>query len=399
MIPIRTDYRMRTRPWVNYWLIAINVLCYVIGLNGGNPHIRHLLLQPHLPQLYQFFTSMFMHYDFAHLAGNMLFLWVFGNAINDRLGHLGYLLFYLGGGVMAAMGYLVISGTVPVLGASGAICAVTGAYLVLLPRVQVTLLFWFIIITTFQVSSLFFLATQFIWNVWMSASTFIGPRPTGGVAYAAHSVGYVFGILVAAGLLAVKMLPRDELDLLNLIKTGRRRRAYRQAVSSGADPFGYSHLRSRAAAPPKRKVDAKVVSVVATEDTASAEELQLRRDIASAVSSGDLPQAATLYQRLIALDADLVLPRQQQLDIANHFMSTADYPAAAEAYERFLASYGGYKFVADVQLMLGLLYGRYLKRYEQAVGPLEKACKGLTDSAKLEMAREALAEARRGLGS
>lgn len=399
MIPIGTDYRMRTKPWVNYGLVAANVLFYFAGANGHNPLISHLFLQPGLPRLYQFFTSMFMHGNFQHLAGNMLFLWVFGNAVNDKLGHLAYLLFYLGGGLIAGFGYIVISGTAPVLGASGAICAVTGAYLVLLPRVQVTLLFWFILIMTFQVSSLFFLAVQFIWNMWMSANTVVGPRATGGVAYVAHSSGYIFGILVAAGLLVAKMLPRDAFDLLNLIKARRRRRAYRQVVDNGHDPYGSSHLKTRAHGGTKRKVDAKVVDISATEDTASGEELQLRRDIASATGRGDLREAGDFYQRLIRLNAEVVLPRQQQLDIANNLMATANYPQAAEAYERFLANYGGYRFLADIHLMLGLLYSRYLERYEQAVPVLEKACNGLTDPSKLKMAQDALAAAKRNLGA
>ncbi len=397
MIPIGTDYRMRIKPWVNYGLLAANVLFYFAGANGHNPLITHLFLQPGLPRLYQFFTSMFMHGNFEHLAGNMLFLWVFGNAVNDKLGHLPYLLFYLGGGLMAGFGYIVISGAAPVLGASGAICAVTGAYLVLLPRVQVTLFFWFILIMTFQVSSLFFLAVQFIWNMWMSASTVVGPQPTGGVAYAAHSSGYIFGILVAAGLLVAKILPRDAFDLLNLIR-GRRRRAYSQVVDSGHDPSLSSHPKTHVHGERKRKVDAKVLDISTTEDTASGEELQLRRDIASATGRGDLRKASGLYQRLIRLNAEVVLPRQQQLDIANNLMAAANYPQSAEAYERFLANYGGYRFVADVHLMLGLLYSRYLERYEQAVSALEKACNGLTDPSKLKMAQDALAAAKRSLG-
>lgn len=395
MFPIGTDYRMRTKPWTNYVLVALNVLLYFVGANGQNPLIRHLLLQPQLPHLYQFFTSMFMHANLSHLVGNMLFLWVFGNAINDRMGNLGYLMFYLGGGLMAGLGYLAISGHAPVLGASGAISAVTGAYLVLLPRVQVRLLFWFV---TFDVSSLFLLAMQFISNLWMSASVVVGAGASGGVAYVAHSSGYIFGIAAAAGLLLAKMLPRDELDLLHLIKTGRRRRAYRQTVQSSGDPFGYSNLRPSAAKPPKRKVDARVVSIAISEDTAAAEQLKLRRDIAQAVSGSDLPAAANLYKRLAQLGDNIVLPRQQQLDIANHMMSTADYPAAADAYERFIANYAGYKFIADVQLMLGVLYCRYLRRYEPAVSLLDQACAGLTDSNKLNMAQEALAEAKRNLG-
>ncbi len=390
MFPIRTDYQMRIRPWMNYALVAANVLIFITGGNAANPAARQWLLQPAMPKLVQFFTSMFMHGDWGHLIGNMVFLWVFGNALNDRLGHVGYALFYLAGGVMAGLGYLAVSGSAPVLGASGAISAVTGAYMVLFPRVQVTMIFWFVIITTFQVSSLFFLAIQFVWNLWMSAQVVLAPGVNVGVAYVAHSSGYIFGIAVAALLLWTKIIPPDVFDLLNLIKAWRRRAHYRQMVSQGYEPFAQSATARGAG----RSVKARVTMKAPQDNPAD----PLRRELTAAMRRGDFSAAAEFYQELAATDPQAVLPRQEQLDVANHLMSVQSYAASAEAYERFLAHYPGYRYIADIHLMLGLLYSRYLHRYDTAEVMLQAAMEGLTDSTKCQMAQDELdtCRARRG---
>ena len=399
LIPIRTDYRMSRTPWVNYVLIASNVLLFLMGYRGGTAagiaRIEHWLLHPDQPELFQFISSVFLHGGWMHLIGNMIFLWVFGNALNDRFGHAGYLAFYLAGGVLAGIGYVLLSGHAPVLGASGAISAVTGAYLVLFPRVRVTLLMWFYFITYFDVSSLLFLLFQFIWNLVMSLNESIAGMGAGGVAYAAHSSGYVFGIAVAAMLLVGRLLPRDAFDLLNLIRSSHRRKRFRRMVSQGYDPFHV--VRPPGEQPEKRWVRSTTVDT-ASSDTPAAAELELRRTIAEACRRNDLPEAASRYLRLVQVSEDAILPRQQQLDVANHLMSSENHPAAADAYERFLKHYGGYEHKADIYLMLGLLYGRYLQQYDQAEHYLELAIGALQDPGKLQLARADLQAVRRRRG-
>lgn len=393
-IPIRTDYRMKSRPWVNYALVAANVILYFAGVNGQSPKIDPLLLHPAMPHLYQFFSCIFLHANLAHLLGNMVFLWVFGNAINDRFGHLGYLAYYLAGGLIAAVGYVLLGGDAPVLGASGAISAVAGAYLVLLPRARVTLLvLWIWVITTIEVSSLYFLLFQFIWNLLLTLGTLgAGPAVGGGVAYTAHSSGYVFGIAVAAALLAFRVLPRDTFDLLNLIRSGRRRGRYRRMVSRGFDPFG-----AGAAKPTSpRRVRAREVASQ-TSDSPAAVELRLRRHVADACRRHDLQTAAENYLRLVQIADDVVLSLQNQLDVANYLMSSKRHPAAADAYQRFLKHYSNYQHLPDIYLMLGLLYGRYLHQYDQAERMLNQAIEGLTDEEKLAMAKADLAAVRQKL--
>ena len=390
IIPIRTDYRMRGTPWVNYALVAINVAVYFAGLNGSGAmeKIQWLLLQPETPRLHQFFSSAFLHADLWHLGGNMLFLWVFGNPVNDRFGHVGYLMFYLGGAVLAGIGYLLLSGAAPVLGASGAIAAVTGAYLVLLPRARVTVLLFILYIIPFELSSLYFLLIQIVWNLYLTLTPSPTPFASGGVAYAAHSAGYAYGIIVAAGLMAIHALPRDPFDLLNLIRTWRRRTHYRHIVKEGYDPFSF--VRPDLRTPPSQWVSTRTVRST-TPNSAEAREFELRRDINDLLGRGDLSTAAGKYLELVQIADDAILPLQQQLDIANQLMAGENYPAAADAYERFLKHYQStYEHVGDIHLMLGLLYGRYLHQYDRARQLLESAAEKLTDSRKLELARSDL---------
>ncbi|MBN1942614.1 MAG: rhomboid family intramembrane serine protease [Phycisphaerae bacterium] len=393
IIPLRTSYRLHRTPWVNYAIIAANVLLYTLGYNASTPahqaRITAWMLEPASPMIEQFFSCMFLHADLWHLLGNMIFLWVFGNAINDKFGHAGYLAFYLAGGVLAGVGYLLLAGTAPVLGASGAIAAVAGAYLVLLPATNVTLLVWLLyILLPVDVSSLYFILFQFLFDSFMTLYNTTAPG-TGGVAYAAHATGYAFGVLIAAGLLATKLLPRDDFDLLHLLKARRRRAQYRRLARGGFDPFA---PRTSTA----RNVEVKTIET-APASTATAEELQLRRDIAAACAAHDVPRAADLYLQLEQVAEAPVLPQQQQLDAANQLMAERRYAAAARAYERFIEHFPRYEFLGDIHLMLGLLYGRYLHQYPQAETCLTRALEILDDPTKKTMAEEDLANVQKHL--
>jgi hypothetical protein len=203
-----------------------------------------------------------------------------------------------------------------------------------------------------------------------------------GVAWWAHIAGYAFGISVAAGMLAGRILPRDRFDLLNLIRAWRQRMGYRQMVSQGFDAFGYG---SRPGTGLSRRVAAREVESVVP-DSQMAREMQFRQEAAEAHARHDLPAAADAYLRLLAVSPQAVLPRMQQLDVANQLMSADLYAEAADAYERHLHHYGD-SSVGDVHLMLGLLYGRYLKEHDKARESLQKAVKLLRDPRKVAFAQ------------
>ncbi|MEA2254179.1 MAG: hypothetical protein QOG35_224 [Solirubrobacteraceae bacterium] len=160
-----------------------------------------------IPTLLTIFTSMFSHAGLLHLGGNMLFLWIFGNNVEDAMGPVRYLVFYLLGGLAALALQIAVSpdSTVPTLGASGAIAAVLGGYIVLYPRARVlTLIFLFVFFTFIEIPAFFFLFIWFAQQAVFGAIDLTAPTGgQGGVAYFAHVGGFVFGLL-AVKLFAVR---------------------------------------------------------------------------------------------------------------------------------------------------------------------------------------------------
>jgi membrane associated rhomboid family serine protease len=203
MIPIADDDSTnRTTPIVSYALIAVNILIFIVELSLGDSFIikwafipSRFMADPAL-QSVTLFTSMFMHAGWLHLGGNMLYLWVFGNNIEDRYGHLGFLAFYLLSGLAATATQLTftLSSNIPNLGASGAIAGVLGAYLLLFPMRRVTvLLFRFIT----HLPALIVLGFWFVLQFFNGIGSIAASSETGGVAYIAHVGGFIAGFIMA----------------------------------------------------------------------------------------------------------------------------------------------------------------------------------------------------------
>jgi len=209
MIPIRDEIPTRRVPVVNYLLIAVNILVFIMMWMAGSSQeslVYQFAMIPSnfadgvgLGDVFDIFTSMFMHAGIVHIAGNMLYLWIFGDNIEDRLGHVQYLIFYLVGGVVAALAHFITnSGSqIPTVGASGAIAAVLGAYLVLYPRSRIVTfipLGFFMRLT--MVPAIIVLGMWFILQLFSGVMT-IGASDVGGVAFWAHIGGFVAGVVMA----------------------------------------------------------------------------------------------------------------------------------------------------------------------------------------------------------
>ena len=221
MFPINDNNPTRITPFVTYALIAINILVFINELSLTQPQLEqffHLYAvvpreltanlngipvnQP-VPEPLTLITSQFLHGGFAHLFGNMLFLWIFGNNIEDQLGHVKYLIFYLVCGILAALSQWFFStqSGIPALGASGAIAGVLGAYILRFPRARVrTLLFLGPFITFPDIPAIFFLGIWFLQQALygvasLNVESTIGME-NGGVAYWAHIGGFVFGAIL-----------------------------------------------------------------------------------------------------------------------------------------------------------------------------------------------------------
>jgi membrane associated rhomboid family serine protease len=377
LIPIRTDSPLRHTPYMNWLIIVANVIVFVAQGFNHSLEARYGL-SPRSPQLVQFFTYQFLHANPAHIGGNMLFLYIFGNNVNDKMGHLGYLAFYLAGGIFAGVCYVLTQHSAAgVIGASGAIAAVTGAYLILFPRSNVTLIYFFFLIGYFELQSLWFILLFFAMDVFMSG--------TGdSVAHMAHIGGTIFGTSICLVLLIAQLLPRDQFDVWALLQRWNKRRQYRDLVSKGFNPF-----EATPAVRGKRALPDPVMERVH----------ELRGQISDALSNRDNAAAAKLYVQLKAVDPAQVLSRQGQLDVATQLHHEGLYEQAAEAYEGLLKTYPNVERVEQVELMVGLIYARYLNKFEQAKQHLSKAIARLHGGRELELAQEELSRVQVQLGA
>ena len=155
---------------------------------------------------------MFMHGGLVHIGGNMLFLWIFGNNVEDALGHVGYLVWYLAAGVaaMAVQSFVTLEfagvrdASIPNIGASGAIAGVLGAYFVLLPRAKVLTLIFIGIIFLREIPAVWFLGIWIALQVWTGGLSLLHPQSGGGVAFFAHIGGFAFGLATGLVLLATR---------------------------------------------------------------------------------------------------------------------------------------------------------------------------------------------------
>lgn len=207
MIPIRDENPTRTIPFVNYGLIGINLLVFIwqisLGPDGDALVSQMALIPANVTRgldpgdARAILTSMFMHAGVAHLLGNMLYLWIFGDNVEDALGHLRYLLFYLAGGFVASFAHILLypTSTIPTVGASGAIAGVLGAYLLIYPnRRVVTLIPLGFFIRLARIPAVFVLGIWFLLQLF-EGTLALGAVEVGGVAFWAHIGGFVFGML------------------------------------------------------------------------------------------------------------------------------------------------------------------------------------------------------------
>jgi rhomboid family protein len=223
MLPIRDETPRYSTPYVTYLIIALNVLVFLFELSieaqgprALNSFIRTFGVVPlhferaasagHFSLMGMFLpvlTSMFLHGSWMHILGNMWFLWIFGDNIEDYLGHFTYLLFYLLSGVAAALAYIALDAgsNVPTVGASGAIAGVMGAYFVLYPKARV--LMWFPPIFFFHLPAWLMLGYWFVYQFLSGTAVSLGTETQnmGGVAFWAHVGGFIAGIVL------IKILP------------------------------------------------------------------------------------------------------------------------------------------------------------------------------------------------
>jgi rhomboid family protein len=220
VLPIKDNVPTRTFPVVTVALIAANIAIWLWEVQGGvndevlrygyypctveGSCVQPATLVPHLPWYEGVFSSMFLHGGWLHVGGNMLFLWIFGNNVEDSLGHLRFFVWYLAAGIAATATQTAVTlafasdagASIPNVGASGAIAGVLGAYFVLLPRASVLTLFIIVFIPLLrEIPAVWFLGVWILFQLYDGGFELLHPQSGGGTAFFAHIGGFVFGAL------------------------------------------------------------------------------------------------------------------------------------------------------------------------------------------------------------
>jgi membrane associated rhomboid family serine protease len=220
VIPLRDNVPTRTFPFVTVALIVVNALVWFWELKSpgvdihvirdgfypcaieGPCHVPVQFAVHPLPWYEGVFTGMFMHASWEHIVGNMLFLWIFGNNVEDAMGPARFIFWYLAAGIAAmavqsaiTLGFgSTLDASIPNIGASGAIAGVLGAYFVLLPRARVLTLIFFGIILIREIQAFWFLGIWIGLQIWSGGLSLLAPQSGGGTAFFAHIGGFVFGL-------------------------------------------------------------------------------------------------------------------------------------------------------------------------------------------------------------
>lgn len=398
-IPIGTDRPPRRRPIVNETLITINLLVYLIGVAGTTlgwfdraaiASIGHF--DPNEFKPWQLITYQFIHdpYGLGHIFFNMLGLWVFGNSVEGRFGRIGYLFFYLTAGIIAGLGHGLLAPSIggtdiqpSIIGASGSIAGVTGAFLALFPRSHIRVIF---LLTLISIPALWviglYIGLDLIRQVW---DAFGGGGSN--VAYAAHLAGYFFGFTLSFALLGMRIIRREEFDVFFLFKQARRRRQFRAATRTTQKAVWDRPSTESSDQYVKRARQG------GGEMTQQEEELADRRAEVSRLAT-ELRMDDAL-RRYLDLEGDfpgVVMHERLQADIANELYKRGKATDAANAYEKLLASYPGTDNATQYKLLLGLIYTRQLHEPERAQPLVESARHSLTAGSEADLADDLLRE-------
>jgi len=388
MIPLGTDRPLRRPTLVNHALIGLNVLVYLLQATMGARHVvdpeagprifTEFVLNPGHSPWWTYLTYAFLHGGFTHILGNMITLLVFGPCVEDRFGRLGYLIFYLLGGVSAGLLHAAFEPN-PVLGASGAIAAVTGAFLILFPWTHIKCFFFFGYIGVGQIPALWFIGIRIAYDL---LST--GTGRSGNVATLAHLGGYGYGAAIAMILLATHLLSREPYDLFSIARQAARRRQFRELAHKHEQAIRHGEPPAYAVRGAKR--DQQAAEAIA----------QARAEVSSRIAEPDLPSAAGAYRALIEKHGTdpgvALLNRNSQYALANHLFQAGDHGLAFAAYDLFVRGYPADPEVPMVRLTLGLILTRYLNDPVRAKQEINAAIPGLPDGSSKDLAKQLLAE-------
>jgi rhomboid family protein len=377
LFPLGDDNPTRTRPVMTWLLIAVNVVVFLLfNVQMGERELLRWTFDwgydPDHPFSMQILTSMFMHGGWGHLLGNMWILWIVGDNVEDKVGKLRYALLYLVGGCAAALAFAGITHVVhtnpeileklgrqpPLVGASGAIAAVMGMYLVFFPEARIRLLlFVFVFVQVIPVRAKWFIGMTLLLDLFSSVAA--GQAAAGGVATMAHVGGGLFGIL-AALVLKPSLGGGAEGDVWD-VHTGFAKRPNHDAQRwlderLPAGPRGSPH------------------------EADEGSMMDLEQSITDLVRAGRVRDAIDVYPGYVAMARERPLPDDVQIEIAHEFYRQWLPKEAIPAYLRYLEASSAGPDAAEAKFRLGVLHARATGNRAEAERYLRDAVREHPDS-------------------
>jgi membrane associated rhomboid family serine protease len=390
--PIGDDNPSSRTPYVTYGIIGANVVVFLfvnkLGVLSDLTSLKYGF-RPGKFEWYTLFTSMFLHGDFLHILGNMIFLWIAGDNVEEKLGRIAFLVFYLISGVCACLFYMLFvelgARMVPLVGASGAIAGVLGCYMIFFPTARIRVFYWFFF---FFLGTIFVQAKWFL-GLWIALNVFdwlvVGSQYVTGVAYAAHVGGFAVGVIVAVvakGHLRKRGQVSQMDELTGFAKPGAPPRPGPQVQSSGPDPV-YSEGKPDFVRPtyvsPRTITDRETSGFFGREEA-----------IAENVKAGRIDVALDRYEEYVHMRHAKPLPAWAQIEIASELYRRGDYEQALQAYRRYLAHSPAGADSAEAKFRLGIILSRHRKEFFRAREYLLQATMEHPDNQVVEFAREEL---------
>lgn len=349
LLPIGDDNPKEKIPYVHYGIMAVNAVVFVFMATQGRYveafYLKWGLVPAHFTPI-KLLTSMYLHGGLGHVFLNLLFLWVVGDNVEDRIGHVGYLVFYHVAGVAAGLTHAAFTSSpqIPLVGASGAISGVMGAYAVFFPHAKIKIWYWVFLfwmgvayVSAKWVVGLWFLQQLLLWLAFRE----------GGVAYGAHVGGLLFGV-VTAGLLRLTFL--REYDTVRRVVRGGRAGIRARRYAAEGQAWGESAR------------EQPVVSTAAELETQTAANI----GIVTSLQRTDLQTAYRYFARATGGTQAEPLAPETVMRLGEALLSSGNYGGAARVYEVMLERFGESADAAEAAFRLGTIQSRALKDYSSA---------------------------------
>ncbi len=388
LLPVRIYVEYREDYPVTLALIGINLLAFVpVFLTpccGLLPFFTKYGLVPGSPQPHQFLTHMFLHGGIMHLGFNLLFLWLFGKVVESIFGHVRFLLFYFGGGLVAALSQLAIchiSGAgleVPMVGASGAIAAVLGVFLTRYYFVKIEMRWFFFFFLFFRIYTFHLKAWAFLLLLWFVPQLAFGLLSlgySGGVAYWAHIGGFLFGVILGMQ--------------MNLLREAKAEVAYGKgrSVSAIGDESSRMHLKeSINASPHNIKARLGLAQSYLREQRPNDALREYVEAFDAAYRAGEIEEALGIYGMAFALkDDELILPENQEFQLGLDCIKYAHYELGLQILDKLHRLRPDHPHTEQILARLVALSADKLARYQEAEEYLEQLKKRYPQSKYIEM--------------